>query len=92
MSMLLLGGTSAYALAYSPVTAAQASPAAKAYVGLFKDNAVAVVDTGTNQVLSTIAGSGWPTRHRHYARQSVGVRQQRRSVDGERHRYQYAIR
>src|SRR6059058_640314 len=27
---------------------------AKAYVGLFKDNAVAVVDTGTNRVLRTI--------------------------------------
>ena len=27
---------------------------AKAYIGLFKDNAVAVVDTGTNRVLRTI--------------------------------------
>jgi YVTN family beta-propeller protein len=29
-------------------------PAPKAYVGLFKDNAVAVVDTGSNRVLKTI--------------------------------------
>src|ERR1700681_3438694 len=53
MSALLLAGSSAYALAYSPVAAAQ-SAAPKAYVGLFKDNAVAVLDTSTNQVLSTI--------------------------------------
>jgi len=53
MSALLLAGSSAYALAYSPVAAAQ-SAAPKAYVGLFKDNSVAVLDTATNQVLSTI--------------------------------------
>ena len=53
MSALLLAGTSAYALAYSPVAAAQ-SAAPKAYVGLFKDNSVAVLDTSTNQVRSTI--------------------------------------
>jgi YVTN family beta-propeller protein len=34
-------------------TSAAAEP--KAYVGLFKDNAVAVIDTSTNQVLSKIA-------------------------------------
>jgi YVTN family beta-propeller protein len=34
--------------------AAQASAAPKAYVGLFKDNAVAVLDTATRQVLTTI--------------------------------------
>ncbi len=38
----------------SPNTAGPASPGLKAYVGLFKDNAVAVIDTSTNQVLSTI--------------------------------------
>ncbi len=32
----------------------QAAPALKAYIGLFKDNAVAVLDTSTNQVLSKI--------------------------------------
>src|SRR5512138_3001987 len=32
----------------------RAARAPKAYVGLFKDNAVAVIDTGTNQVLKTI--------------------------------------
>jgi YVTN family beta-propeller protein len=53
MSALLLAGTSAYALAYSPVAGAQTA-ASKAYVGLFKDNAVAVLDTASNQVLSTI--------------------------------------
>src|SRR4029077_15165159 len=53
MSALLLAGSSAYALAYSPVAAAQ-SAAPKAYVGLFQDNAVAVLDTSTNEVLSTI--------------------------------------
>src|SRR6266853_6449592 len=54
MSALLLAGSSAYALAYSPVAAAQTAPAAKAYVGLFKDNAVAVLDTVSNQVTKTI--------------------------------------
>jgi YVTN family beta-propeller protein len=33
---------------------AAATQSAKAYVGLFKDNAVSVVDTGTNRVLTTI--------------------------------------
>jgi YVTN family beta-propeller protein len=51
---VLLLGTSASALAFSPVAAAQSAPAPKAYVGLFKDNAVAVLDTGTNQIVSTI--------------------------------------
>jgi len=37
----------------SPTSAAMGS-APKAYVGLFNDNAVAVIDTGTNRVLSTI--------------------------------------
>jgi hypothetical protein len=46
---VLLLGTSASALAFSPVAAAQSAPAPKAYVGLFKDNAVAVLDTGTRQ-------------------------------------------
>lgn len=36
----------------SPPTSAPAAP--KAYIGLFKDNAVAVLDTSTNRVLSTI--------------------------------------
>src|SRR5438128_7759580 len=54
MSALLLLGTSASALAFSPVAAAQSAPAPKAYVGLFNDNAVAVLDTGTNQILATI--------------------------------------
>src|SRR5260221_10988759 len=32
----------------------KAASAPKAYIGLYKDNAVAVLDTGTNQVLTTI--------------------------------------
>lgn len=36
----------------APSTAAMAAP--KAYIGLFKDNAVAVFDTGANRVLTTI--------------------------------------
>jgi YVTN family beta-propeller protein len=35
-------------------TAPAAGAAPKAYIGLFKDNAVAVLDTGTNTVLTTI--------------------------------------
>src|ERR1700688_75366 len=31
------------------------TPVIKAYVGLFKDNAVAVLDTSTNHVIKTIA-------------------------------------
>ena len=38
---------------YTP-SQAQTAPAPKAYVGLFKDNGVAVIDTGTNKVLGTI--------------------------------------
>src|SRR5207245_248656 len=37
----------------SPTTAAMRA-APKAYVGIFNDNAVAVIDTGTNRVLTTI--------------------------------------
>src|SRR5205814_937944 len=54
MSALLLMGTSASALAFIPVASAQSLPAPKAYVGLFNDNAIAVLDSGTNQILSTI--------------------------------------
>src|SRR5262249_26879613 len=38
----------------------QAASAPKAYIGLFKDNAVAVFDTGTNKVLTTIPISAGP--------------------------------
>jgi hypothetical protein len=31
-----------------------ATPAPKAYVGLFKDNTIGVVDTGTDRILKTI--------------------------------------
>lgn len=42
-------------LAAGAVPAPAAAPsAAKAYVGIFNDNTVAVIDTGTNRVLSTI--------------------------------------
>ncbi len=43
-----------------PFGAHAAAAAPKAYVGLFKDNAVAVIDTGTNQVLTTIPVPGGP--------------------------------
>lgn len=53
----LLGGVAFLGLAVL-VAAGSASPAPaaapKAYVGLFKDNAVAVIDTSTNRVLGTI--------------------------------------
>src|SRR6266487_4234449 len=54
LSAMLVLGTSTAALTLSPVATAQSAPAPKAYVGLFNDNAVAVLDTGTNQILSTI--------------------------------------
>src|SRR4029077_19100885 len=54
LSALLLAGSGAFAVASSPAVAAAQTVAPKAYVGLFNDNAVAVLDTGTNQVLSTI--------------------------------------
>lgn len=41
-----------------PIDVARPSP--KAYVGLFADNAVAVVDTGSNQVVKTIAVPAGP--------------------------------
>jgi YVTN family beta-propeller protein len=45
----------AWASAIPSPTLAAMGHAPKAYVGLFSDNAVAVIDTGTNRVLSTIA-------------------------------------
>src|SRR5437016_13130595 len=49
-------GVALFALAACTEMMQPAAPThpAKAYVGLFKDNAVAVVDTGTNRVLRTI--------------------------------------
>jgi YVTN family beta-propeller protein len=51
-----LPGVALFALAACTEVMQPAAPTqpAKAYVGLFKDNAVAVVDTGTNRVLRTI--------------------------------------
>ncbi len=40
--------------AASPVASAASPTARKVYIGLFKDNAVAVLDTGTNRVLGKI--------------------------------------
>jgi YVTN family beta-propeller protein len=37
-----------------PNAGGAAQPGAKAYIGLFKDNAVAVLDTGANKILGTI--------------------------------------
>src|SRR5436853_6350707 len=53
-SLMLLGATFVLAVAGTggSITAAPAAP--KAYVGIFNDNAVAVIDTGTNRVLTTI--------------------------------------
>ena len=48
----------AVALAAAVITSvpgARAADAPKAYVGLFRDDAVAVIDTGTNQVVKRIA-------------------------------------
>jgi YVTN family beta-propeller protein len=44
----------ASAAAAQPTPASPASTAGKAYVGIFKDNAVAVIDTTTHRVLRTI--------------------------------------
>jgi YVTN family beta-propeller protein len=57
LSALLLMAPSARAAEPTPVRPAappSAATARKAYVGLFKDNAVAVLDTGTDRVLRTI--------------------------------------
>jgi len=50
LSGAILLALAAYTLMVHPASA----PSAKAYVGLFKDNAVAVFDTGSNHVLRTI--------------------------------------
>ena len=49
-------GTSSTHVAFNTLqrSLARVAPAPKAYVGLFKDNAVAVLDTATNHILSTI--------------------------------------
>ncbi len=52
--LLLLAAGLALAVT-GTVGAAPAAPTApKAYVGVFNDNAIAVIDTGTNRVLTTI--------------------------------------
>ena len=50
--LLVVVALSLLAWAHSPLKAQAAGP--KAYVGIFKDNVVAVIDTSTNKVLSTI--------------------------------------
>lgn len=50
--------------------------APKAYVGLFKDDAVAVVDTVGNKLLTTISVPKGPARPRDHARRPQGLRQQ----------------
>lgn len=52
LSLALLIALAALSISAPGKTDALTAP--KAYVGLFKDNAVAVIDTGTNKVLSTI--------------------------------------
>jgi YVTN family beta-propeller protein len=56
MSLALVAALAmmAWAGAVPSRTSAAMGHAPKAYVGLFNDNAVAVIDTGTNRVLSTI--------------------------------------
>ena len=57
LATCLLGATLsivASAASAPPATASPASTAGKAYVGVFKDDAVAVFDTTTNRVLRTI--------------------------------------
>jgi YVTN family beta-propeller protein len=51
---LLMSGCSSSMTDGSMTGSAATATAPKAYVGLFGDNAVAVVDTGTNQVMKTI--------------------------------------
>jgi YVTN family beta-propeller protein len=46
--------TAAATLAATPVPSGGTATGPKAYIGLFKDNAVAVFDTGANKLLSTI--------------------------------------
>jgi YVTN family beta-propeller protein len=48
------------AAAAQPTPASPASTAGKVYVGVFKDNAVAVIDTTTNRVLRTIPVQNGP--------------------------------
>jgi YVTN family beta-propeller protein len=52
----------ASAAAAQPTPASPASTAGKAYVGVFKDNAVAVIDATTNRVLRTIPVPKGPHR------------------------------
>src|SRR5262245_19469485 len=49
-----LASTLALSLTLIPHPVGTATMAPKAYIGLFKDNAVAVFDTGSNQVTKTI--------------------------------------
>src|SRR5260221_3836802 len=52
--IILLGVLILAGMALPTVRQTNAAAVPKAYVGLFKDNAVAVIDTGTNTVLKTI--------------------------------------
>ncbi len=52
--MLAISVAALVMLVLLEMSGVRAATAPKAYIGLFKDNAVAVVDTGTNKLLTTI--------------------------------------
>ena len=54
MTRMMVIGWAALASVIAWVGEARPADAPKVYVGLFRDNAVAVIDTGTNRVLKTI--------------------------------------
>ena len=57
-----------------------AAVAPKAYIGLFKDNAVAVLDTATQQRHEDDPHSDRPARPGRHSRRPLGLRQQRRRL------------
>jgi YVTN family beta-propeller protein len=54
MARMMMIGWAARASVIAWAGEARPADAPKVYVGLFRDNAVAVIDTGTNRVLRTI--------------------------------------
>ena len=70
-----VAAVSALMVGASPIASAQ-SAAPKAYIGLFGDNAIAVIDTAANKGHEDYSHSNRSARTGHHPRQQVGLREQ----------------
>ena len=91
--MSLVGKAAALAVLALVVAggAVSAAAAPKVYVGLFRDDAVAVIDTSTNTVLRTVPVPKGPHGLVVTPRRRQGLRVERRRLHGQRDRHEPAI-